>query len=293
MGMGDNVAVTADEGMVAWPTPRSSFKRDRLRVGVVTVNWNTRGLLARMLYGVLRVVERGTIVEVVVVDNASDDGSRELAQALADEGLIRFIGNDTQRYHGPALTQGVNLLAELAGHAEPVDLIWAVDSDVLVLQADVVRAAATAMASFGAVFAADPDDYAPGPPRVATERLSMCSTLFDPAIVWQPAHRPFLEDGDPSRHLQTDLAGAGHRRLAFPFCSDAYVLHVGRGTLAQVAARDATDNRYHAWALERHEPHFALRADGAALASRFEKRYRVAVPDDRIETLVEALVRAS
>jgi hypothetical protein len=285
--------MSLDEAMVAWPTDRSSFEVDRVRVGAVTANWNTRALLARMLYGLLRVVESGTIVEVVVVDNASDDGSRELGQRLAEAGIIRFIGNDSQRYHGPALTQGVNLLADLARHAEPVDLIWAVDSDVLVLQADVVRAAATAMSSFGAVFAADPDDYAPGPPRVTTERLSMCSTLFDPAIVWQPGHRPFLEDGDPSRHLQADLTGAGHRRLAFPFCSDGYVLHVGRGTLAQVAARDATDNRYHAWAIERHESHFALRADGAALASRFEERYRVAVPDDRIETLVDALGDAS
>lgn len=280
--------------MVPWPADQAAaFEVDRARVGVVTASWNTRALLARMLYGVLRIVAGGTVVEVVVVDNASDDGSRELAQRLAEAGIIRFIGNDSQRYHGPALTQGVNLLADLARHAEPVDLIWALDSDVLVLRPDVVRAAAAAMSSFGAVFAADPDDYAPGPPRVTTERLSMCSTLFDPAIVWQPGHRPFLEDGDPSRHLQADLTGAGHRRLAFPFCSDGYVLHLGRGTLAQVAARDAIDNRYHAWAIERHEPHFALRADGAALASRFEERYRVAVPDDRIETLVDALAGAS
>lgn len=285
--------MSVDEAMAAWPTDRSSFEVDRVRVGAVTATWNTRALLARLLYGLLRVVESGTIVEVVVVDNASDDGSRELGQRLAEAGIIRFIGNDSQRYHGPALTQGVNLLADLARHAEPVDLIWAVDSDVLVLQADVMRAAATAMSSFGAALAADPDDYAPGPPRVTTERLSMCSTLFDPAIVWQPGHRPFLEDGDPSRHLQADLTGAGHRLLAFPFCSAGYVLHLGRGTLAQVAAREATENRYHAWAIERHEPHFALRADGAALASRFEDRYRVAVPDDRIETLVDALRDAS
>jgi glycosyltransferase involved in cell wall biosynthesis len=60
---------------------------------------------------VLQVVDRGTIAEVVVIDNASDDGSRELAQHLADQGVIRFIANDTQRHHGPGLTQGVNLLA--------------------------------------------------------------------------------------------------------------------------------------------------------------------------------------
>jgi len=291
--VGQNVAVSRHEAMVEWPTDRSDFDVDRVRVGVVTASWNTRDLLARMLYGVLRVVEGGTIVEVVVVDNGSEDGSRELAQRLADEGIIRFIDNTSQRYHGPALTQGVNVLADLARHAEPVDLIWALDSDVFVLRPDVVRAAAAAMSSLDAVFAADPDDYAPSPPRVTTERLSMCSTLFDPAIVWQSGHRPFLEDGDPSRHMQADLTGAGHRRLAFPFCSDGYVLHLGRGTLAQVAARDATDNRYHSWAIERHEPHFALRPDGTELARSFERRYRAAVPDDSVDTLVAGLGDAS
>jgi hypothetical protein len=84
--------------MVEWPTGRSNFTDERPHLGVVTVNWNTRDLLARMLYSVLRVVESGTITEVVVVDNASNDVSREVAQRLADEGIIRFIGNDTQRY---------------------------------------------------------------------------------------------------------------------------------------------------------------------------------------------------
>jgi glycosyltransferase involved in cell wall biosynthesis len=276
--------------MVAWPTDQSTFEVDRLRVGVVTVNWNTRGLLAKMLYGVLQVIERGTIVEVVVVDNASEDGSRELARRLADEGIIRFIDNDTQRYHGPGLTQGVNLLARLAGNsARPVDLIWALDSDVLVLRPDTLRAAGAAMAAFDAVFAADPGDYSPGPPRVTTERLSMCSTLFDPAIVWQPGHHPFLEDGEPSRHLQADLVRARHRLLAFPFCHDAYVLHLGRSTLAEVAARNAANNRYHDWAVRRHQPHFGLRRDGPELARRFEALYRSVVPDDHIDTLIAAL----
>jgi hypothetical protein len=278
--------------MVEWPIKRSNLAVVGPRVGVVAVNWNTRELLARMLFGVLQVVERDTIAEVVVIDNASEDGSRELGQRLADERTIRFIGNDTQRYHGPGLTQGVNLLADLARRTDPVDLVWAIDSDVFVLRPDVVRVAAAAMSASGAVFAADPDDYAPGPPRVTTERLSMCSTLFDPAAVWHSPHRPFLDDGDPSRQMQADLARAGHRRLEFPFCSDAYLLHLGRSTLAQVAGRNSTDNQYHTWAQQRHQPHFGLRPDGADLADRFEARFRAAVPDDSIDSLVRALRRA-
>jgi hypothetical protein len=145
------------------------------------------------------------------------------------------------------------------------------------MRPDVVRRAAAEVCAFSAVFAADPDDYAPGPPRLAIERLSMCSTLFDPAIVWRFPHHPFLEDGDPSRHMQADLARAGHRLLEFPFCDDACVLHLGRSTLAQVARRNATDNRYHAWAEQDHERHFALRPDGAGLRvisnDDFELRY--------------------
>lgn len=74
--MSNTADVSRDEPMVAWPTDPSTFDDHRPRVGVVTVNWNTRGLLARLLYGVMRVIDAGTVAEVVVVDNASEDGSR-------------------------------------------------------------------------------------------------------------------------------------------------------------------------------------------------------------------------
>lgn len=120
--------------MRAWP------EVDRgdgsLTVGVVIVNWNTRQLLARLLYGLKKVVAPGLVSEIVVVDNASDDGSLELAGALSDAGVIRLLANDSQRYHGPGLTQGVNVLSGLAHSGSVVDLVWALDTDILILRPD-------------------------------------------------------------------------------------------------------------------------------------------------------------
>jgi glycosyltransferase involved in cell wall biosynthesis len=276
-----------DEAQHPWPVGRR--RPDAVKVGVVTVNWNTAGLLARLVFGLRRVVGPGTITEIVVVDNASTDGSVELARALAEAGVIHLIENPVQRYHGPGLTQAVNHLARCSDAAERVDLVWALDTDVFVLRAEVLDAAVAALEDSGAVLAADPEDYTPGPAVLTDGPLALCSTLFDPAAVWRPRYRPFLEDGEPSRHLLADLRGDGRPVLAFPFCSERYLLHLGRGTLAQVRARADTTNRYADWAAAHHEPHFAGRPDGADLAAGFEEGYRAAVPDDRPDTLVAAL----
>lgn len=259
-----------------------------MSVGVVTVNWNTRGLLARLVFGLRRVLPPGDVGEIVVVDNASDDGSVELARALEAAGVVRLIANDENRYHGLGLTQGVDALLE----SGDIDLVWALDTDVLVLRKDAVRAAAQSLREHNAVLAADLDDYAPEPPHVTTERLSACSILFDPAVVWRAPHSRFRHDGEPSRQLQADLVAHGHRLLAFPFCARGYILHLGRATLAEVRRRGDVDNEFSDWAATHHEPHYGLRPDGSQLASEFERAYRAAVPDDDPATLVTALSRS-
>jgi hypothetical protein len=276
-----------DEPQQPWPVGR--HRTDPVKVGVVTVNWNTAGLLARLVFGLRRVVRPGTITEIVVVDNASTDGSVELAGALAAAGVVHLIENPVQRYHGPGLTQGVNHLARCADAAERVDLVWALDTDVFVLRSDVLDVAIAALDDSGAVLAADPEDYAPGPATLTDGPLALCSTLIDPAAIWRPRYRPFLEDGDPARHLLADLRRDGRPVLAFPFCSEGYLLHLGRATLAQVRARADASNRYADWAAGHHEPHFAGLPDGADVAAGFEETYRAAVADDRPDTLVAAL----
>jgi len=277
--------------MRPWPVGTSSA--GGVSVGAVVVNWNTRGLLARLLYGLTHVVAPGHVTEIVVVDNASDDGSAELGAALADAGVIRFVGNTEQRYHGPGLTQGVNVLAELAAErASAVDFVWVLDSDVLILRPDVIVAAQAALAATGAVLAGERADYGPGPAAVTTEPLALCSVIFDPVEVWRADNRPFLQDGEPSRELLADLEARGKTLLAFPFCTAEYILHLGRGTLAEVKRRDDQQNVYRDWAQDHNEPHYGLNPSAAKASGDFERRYRAATTDGSFAALVATLASA-
>jgi hypothetical protein len=100
------------------------------------------------------------------------------------------------------------------------------------------------------------------------ERLATFSLLFDPARVWRPPTQPFVEDGDPARAFELSCRERPDLEVAtFPFSVDGYVIHRGRGTLAHVQDQSETSNRYHAWALDHHEPHFELAQDA-------ERRYQ-------------------
>ncbi len=256
---------------------------------MVTVNYNTRHLLARLLFGLRCVLNPGVVVATVVVDNASTDGSRALLGHLEDAGLVEVIRNDGQRYHGPGLTQGVNLLAQRqATGSVDLDLVWVLDTDVLIVRADTLDAASAALVNTGAALAGEPDDGDETGPGISDTRVAVSSLLFDPRVVWQAGTRPFLEDGDPARHLQYDLAAQGRRILSFPFRSGGYLVHLGRSTLAEVVRAGERSNRYYAWATDHHTPHFG-HAQGAALAATFETVYQAAMADDSDRTIVEVL----
>lgn len=143
----------------------------------------------------------------------------------------------------------------------------------------------------GAVLAGERTDYSLGPAEVTTAQLALCSLLFRPALVWRPEHRPFLEDGEPSRQLQADLVASGYALSAFPFCTQRYLLHLGRSTLAEVRKRDDRSNDYRQWAQTHSEPHYGLVPEGARLAARCEAEYRQAVGNGSTAELVEQLAR--
>src|SRR5712691_9012356 len=94
-----------------WPDSSAATGGERPRVGIVVANFNTRRLIAQFVFSLYRLLGRSEFAQLVVVDNASTDGSRELLNALHDAGLIHLIRNRSQRYHGPALTQGISWLA--------------------------------------------------------------------------------------------------------------------------------------------------------------------------------------
>ena len=73
-------------------------------LSVVLVNYNTRELLGRTIAAVLT-AGASLAVEVVVVDNASADGSAEMVREQFPG--VRLLANDHNRFYAPGNNQGI------------------------------------------------------------------------------------------------------------------------------------------------------------------------------------------
>jgi glycosyltransferase involved in cell wall biosynthesis len=260
-------------------------------VGIVVASFNTRRLIAQLVFSLYRLLGADQFSELVVVDNGSTDGSRELLEELQQAGLVHVIRNRTQRYHGPALTAGISWLAR----ARPeVDYVWVLDSDVIVLRPDAVRdALATARQVDAAAVGQRLGD--PAYNRLLghnAEMLDPCSLLFDPRRIWRDPIPPFLEDGAPATALQVAADTEGLRLVDFPFVEGEYLIHLGRGTLQQIARSGDATNRYYEWALDHSEPHFGGHERGPDLYRGFCELFEADVGDLTPDNLVQAILRA-
>jgi hypothetical protein len=263
-----------------------------MTVAIVVANFNTRRLIAQLVFSLYQLLGSDQFSALVVVDNGSADGSRELLTALHRARLIHLIRNRMQRYHGPALTQGVSWLVR---RQRPVDHVWVLDSDVVVLRADTVRDALAAARRHDAALVGQKlgDDAYNGLLRNNPEMLDPCSLLFDPSRVWREPIPPFLEDGAPAAALQVAADGSGLRLLAFPFVEAEYVVHLGRGTLREIARSGDAANRYYDWALDHQEPHFGGHDRGADLYRAFCDRFDAEVGELTPQNLVQAIRRGA
>jgi glycosyltransferase involved in cell wall biosynthesis len=274
-----------------WPL-RPDRIRSQPRVTVLSVNYNTRLLIAQLIYSIVSRCEPAELAHVVVVDNASRDGSRELLTALAQGGLCHLISNSEQRYHGPALNQAMDWLVDQQTQRDDqllTDYVWVLDSDCVILRDDTLRAATETLRSSGAALCGQRSSNA----WHAEETIGLYSLLFDPAQVWRDPIRRFDDSGEPSLAMQLDCAGAGLRMVDFPFSSGGYVVHRGRSTLAEVYARGETDNTHYDWARGHHAPHFNAEPGAAEWYERFSAEFRQACQGRSDDTaIVEACLRA-
>jgi glycosyltransferase involved in cell wall biosynthesis len=276
-----------------WPRTPGDVGGSRPRLGIVVVNFNTARLISQLLFSLYRIVGRSEFAIVVVVDNASTDGSRQILEALAEAQLIQLVANAGQQYHGPALNQGISWLAHRQESADPADRIqyvWTLDSDVVVLRRDTARDALGAFDGTGAAAVGQVQDN-PLTQRALRNNPSMLSPfslILDPAQIWQPTIPPFLEDGSPAAGMQVAADAEGLRLVSFPFVERGYLIHLGRGTLRAVAETRDTTNRYYEWAAGHNEPYYMGQEDAPSRYQRFCEVF-----DDEVGELTPERVTAA
>jgi glycosyltransferase involved in cell wall biosynthesis len=251
----------------------------------VVVNYNTRRLIAQLIYSLYRILQP-PMFRLVVVDNGSTDGSAELLSAAAAAGLCHLVANPTNRHHGPGLNQGVSYLAEATRRdgAVPISYVWLLDSDCVVMRPDALSAPCGVMHATGAALLGqrgyDTADE--------EELLGLHSLLIDPAQVWQPTIQPFQDHGLPSEALQRSCAEAGLLAVDFPYTRDGYIIHIGRGSLRVIVETEDRANRHYEWATTHHEPHFSLEADAPGAYAAFQEAFARDVPTLDAPGLIQA-----
>lgn len=308
-----------------WPVIQP-FQGSVPRVAAVIVNYDTTQMTAQLVFSLMRVLEPGALTAIVVVDNSPEEDATGVLQGLHAAGIVTVLRNQARPYHGPGLNRGLSHLA--AGHGEGlgVDLVWILDSDVIVLRPEAVHAAATAMSRTGAVLAGQvrtpfplrwpdghitsnggdpsviwqphwrPDDPPPGggdgPHPRFWPYVHVSSLLLDPAVMWQPGLPPFQEDGEPGIAMQVALHQQGLRAVDVPVFRDELLLHLGRGTSFAVRDGRRWRNRYYRWSRFETAHHFEGNVDGARHYAAFWEAFsqEAPVPDARV--VVDACLRA-
>src|SRR5947209_3991930 len=97
--------------LYSWPINTNQTKSPQT-TAIVTVNYNTKQLIVQLLWSLYHFLKPSGFAEILVVDNNSSDGSQELLRKLSDEKLISYIENKENLYHGPALNQAFDTLAQ-------------------------------------------------------------------------------------------------------------------------------------------------------------------------------------
>ena len=282
MSEGEGGAPSAETPDLRWWPDDCSAAGDGVTIG--TVSYNTRDLVAFLLWSIYRHVEP-EVLQVVVVDNGSTDGSRELLRACAEAGLCNLIANPVNHYHGPGLNQVASYVAAQRSRGQEVGWLWLLDSDCVIARPDAVKEALAHARQTNALLIGEPR----WDPWHDEERLSTFSLLFDPAAVWRPPTRAFSDDGDPARAFE--LSCRQHRLsiAEFPFAVGGYVIHRGRGTLANVKERAEVTNRFHTWADSHHEAHFEGVSDADARYRSLWSEFVLTVGKITPKRLVDAL----
>jgi len=278
-----SVSIEGGRTFPVWwpPTAVSALPSDLV---VVSVNYNTKPLIARLLWSLYRFLG-AQVRSVVVVDNGSSDGSAQLLQTLATEGLCQVLHNPQNRQHGPALSQALSHLASgHLGQSGTRPWVWLLDSDCIIARSDTAAQAITAATAAGAAIVGE----SRWNPWHRQERFCGFSLLLDPAWCWRAEIGAFEDGGDPVGDFEQSCRTNGVPAQSFPFAKEGYVIHLGRSTLAGVRKRNETAHPLFGWAQSHHKPHFEQVSGAQGRYGALVKQFHHEVPGLSADALVRA-----
>jgi glycosyltransferase involved in cell wall biosynthesis len=282
--------ITKTEGVAR--TLRNYCRKNWIEVSgakcaIVTVNYNTARLISHLLFSLFRILDRKFVARIVVVDNGSTDNSLPILRELRCARLIDLIENRRQRYHGPGLNQGINYLRKIAKRlqspADGIGYILVLDSDTVVLRHDLLDKSVAALESHQAALA--------GQFRVLDNfsYAQIYCMLFKPHLVWVRGIAPFGRGGIPALAMQESIERAGLKRLDFPFTNQAFLVHLGEGTLRAIYQQEDKANNFYEWSTIHHEHHYS--GCGKNLYEEFLTVFNKEVRDLTPESLLEACIK--
>ena len=298
---------------------------DRPRVAALVVNYDTAQLTAQLVFSLMRVLEPGALTRIVVVDNSPREDATGVLSGLHEAGIVTLLRNRARPYHGPGLNRGLSFLAEQQRLQADLDLVWVLDSDVIVLRREALSTAIESLRRAQAGLAGQvrtpyplhwpqghvngvgedtsmiwqphwqpptpPAGPAIGPHPLYWPYLHISSLLLDPTVMWQPDVPPFQEDGEPGIAMQAAMHRQGLRAVDVPVFRDELLLHLGRGT--SFAVRDARRwrNRYYRWSRFETAHHYEGNRRGPERYAAFWEAFTRDVPVPEARGLIDACRR--
>jgi hypothetical protein len=254
------------------------------RVALVSVSFNTRELTKLMLLTLAEQPWARQLRRVLLVDNASSDGSFDFLTNLAAASRVSAVRNPGSTSHGVGLRFGLDWL-EQADQALPssqrCNLYWVVDTDILFLRPDslpllVEDLHRTQAALMGELQFDLGEPYA-----------HPCSLLLRRDAYRDPRTLPFVDHGAPALWLERSLRRARLGLRDFPMRRDEHILHRGRGSIAEVNRLGLS----HAYATVRDTAHFHGNPRGAQLWQEAEARHADRLGPDNEQRAIEFIAR--
>lgn len=210
------------------PPPKIAPFDGAPKFALVTVNYSTLRWLKLMLLTLSEQNALALVTDIVIVDNASRDGSQDfLRQLAARVPGIQLVENRYFLNHARGMRLGFKALNNGASAS---NVVLSIDTDVIFLRQDALQALASEFRQ-GAALAGE---IRHGIYDVPEAQASFVATRRD--VMARRDIMPWVNHGAPSYWMQKSIRKAGLPISDFRSNEDGYALHRGRAGVAAAKA---------------------------------------------------------